>query len=186
MKSRTIGELVVAGGLALGAALFTWLTGTVATVTGEQAMSVAGTAAAPAAVVAGAIILLGAFALTTARRGAARLILAVIAAVGLLGIGTAVMTALNANEVLLRHVTGAGDLVGSASVSLPLYLCAVALAAASACAVLGVVRARTWEDSRTRFDAAEPAASDPRTQAMDDWDALTAGDDPSGERNENG
>ena len=185
MKSRTVTEIAVAGVAAIVASLFTWITGTIATVTGEQPMAVSGTAAAPAAVVAGAIVLLGAFALMTSRRGAARVILVVIAVVGLLGIGTAAMSLRNADEVLLRSVTGAGDLAGAAVVSLPLYLYIAALAAASLCAVLGLLRVGSGEDSRTRFDAAATASTDPRTRAMDDWDALTAGDDPSGEHDEN-
>lgn len=161
--------------------LGTWFSGTIATVTGEQTMALSGMTAVQAPTTTSAIILLGAFALTTARLRVARMTLAVIAVVSLLGVGTAVAAALNAEELLLEHITGAGEITGQVAVSFMLYICIAALLAACGTAILGFVQAPSWNYSRTRFDADRAESSDPRVRAMDDWDALSAGEDPTGD-----
>lgn len=181
VKGRTIAELAVLGVLGLALTLPPWITGELVTVTGSTPISVAGNAAAPAAATTAGIMLIAAFALTTAQRRTARTVAVAVGVIALLGAGAAVLAILNAEAVLLRAADGSGELAGPVSVSVAAYVCAAVLGAGVGIAVLIFIGAPKWSDARTRFEAAGSHPADPRTQAMDDWDALSAGDDPTGE-----
>jgi uncharacterized membrane protein (TIGR02234 family) len=46
-------------------------------------------------------------------------------------------------------------------------------------AVLVLVTGRTWPGSSRKYDTATPGSPERQRTAVDDWDALTAGDDPT-------
>lgn len=181
MKGRTIGILAGLGAIVLGTALTTWLSGTVTTLTSQQPLVVSGTAAAPAVVASGAILLVSALALTTASRTVARVILAVAAATSALGVGMVVWVLAHTEDVMIASASGTSALEGTIHVSPILYLNLATQGVAVVFSLFALWRVKAWSFERTRFESASTAPADPRTQAMDDWDALSAGDDPSGE-----
>ena len=178
--------------LALGG--LPWVRGEAATVIGVRPVSVTGAGATPALTAAALVV--GAAALTVAigRRvavavggvvlvGAAALVAAAVA--GFLQDPTAPALAEAA------QVSGAPQLSGAAHVTPWPWVALVVAAALALLGVLTLVRGRSWQSGGRRFERTTAprdrgperrpdAARDARTQAMDDWDALGRGEDPSG------
>ncbi|GAA1636469.1 Trp biosynthesis-associated membrane protein [Georgenia ruanii] len=178
--------------LALGG--LPWVRGEVATVIDVRPVSVTGAGATPALTAAALVV--GAAALTVAigRRvavavggvvliGAAALVAAAV--VGFLQDPTAPALAEAA------QVSGVPQLSGTAHVTPWPWAALVVAAALAVLGALTLVRGRAWQSGGRRFErttapgtsapgAAPSAARDARTRAMDDWDALGRGEDPSG------
>ena len=186
MRTRpaAVFSLLVTGGAALAATNAVWVSGTVQTVTGEATVSATG-AAVPLAGAAALVLLAGAAAVPLVTPVLARVV----------GVVVAVLAGIGAAAVLGVRTGGGGDLLDRASqeatglpwtgaeptVHLALDVALIALALGAVAGVVLVLRAGTLSAGRSRFEtAARPAAADARVQAMDDWDALTRGEDPTG------
>lgn len=181
MRSRTIAYVLAGGALAVLFILPTWLTASVVTVTGTQLVTISGLTAAPSVAAASATIAVGAAALTTANRRVARLILALMIVSSSVGIAMTIATYLRAEQIVAEHVSGTGELSGSVAVSWFAFVSLGALVWACCISVWGFSSVARWEFATTRFDARTAHATDQRVQAMDDWDALSTGEDPSEE-----
>lgn len=183
---------------AMGAAVListlpTWVRGTTPTATGNLAVTAAGTSASPAAASVGLVIVAAALVLGLAGRvmriGA---LLAIIAAS--VGAALTVVSFLTAPDVVAA--SAAADLTSVRAINTPVsvtvwpYLSLGILALAALMAVWILTHLGTWQQVGRRYetDAGStpdhgPAEHDPRARArlraMDDWDAISRGEDPS-------
>ena len=181
--------LVLAGVLlALGG--LPWVRAEVPTVIAVRPLSVTGGTATPALTAAALVV--GAAALTVAigRRVA-------VAVGGVVLIGAAVLVAAAVAGFLqdptasalaeAAQISGVPQLTGTAHVTPWPWVALVVAALLAGLGVVTLVRGRRWQAGGRRFErapetgrSASSAARDARTRAMDDWDALGRGEDPSG------
>ncbi|GAA4286464.1 Trp biosynthesis-associated membrane protein [Georgenia daeguensis] len=186
---------VVVAVLALGVLLLAcgsagWAHGEVSTVLGPREVSVSGSSAAPG--VGAAALVVGAAALAAAigRRvgaviaGIALVCAAVLVAasvVGFLGDPAAPL------EAAAGEISGVPELTGEARTAVWPYVTLVLAVAVAGAGVVTLLAGRSWQSAGRRFErpatagprSAASAATDERDRAMDDWDALGRGEDPS-------
>jgi len=176
--------LLVAGGVVLAASAGVWLSAEVPTVTTTAPVSLTGASAAPATTAAGLVILAGALAMTIAGVAVGRISAAVVAATGAGALAQCVQLLRDpaaALEPAAVDVTGVPAVAGEISVHPVAWVAVAGLVVATLVALYAVRAAGSWPRDRSRFERAPQAvAIDPRTRAMDDWDALGRGEDPSG------
>lgn len=177
--------IVVLLGLALFAtSLPSWATASVPTTTGSTGVSVTGADAAPGVSSAGLVVLVAGVVLALAGRLARVLaVIGIIAGGGLAAVSAARFLA--DPEVALGHaaaaVSGVPVVAGDVSTSVwPVLAIVVASVAVLAGATLPVL-ASSWQRVGRRYEIGGTGSRSrtPRGQAMDDWDALSRGDDPS-------
>lgn len=185
--------LVLILGLALFAAsLPTWATGAAPTMVGAQPVAIGGSQAAPGVPSAGAVVLVSALVLGLS--GRVTRVLAIIGVIlgGALGAVSAAQFLADPAPALLREagaITGVAQLDGDAAVTaFPTVALVVAVLVALAGIGLPFVLG-SWHRVGRRYEVGtatdapdtapqeRPAAG--RLRAMDDWDALSRGDDPS-------
>ncbi|GAA4422307.1 hypothetical protein GCM10023169_16500 [Georgenia halophila] len=193
-RSRVVLAALALGALLLAAGSATWASGQVLTVLGEQDVAVSGTTAAPGLVAAALVVAAAALAVAIGRRvGAA---LGGLAMVGAASVVVAVVTGFLSDPAApLRasaaEVSGVPRLAGTVTVGVWPYVTLALAVLAAAAGVLAVVAGRTWGGAGRRFErpaagvgsagarSAVGRAGDARTRAMDDWDALGRGEDPT-------
>jgi uncharacterized membrane protein (TIGR02234 family) len=188
------GHVVVAvlalGGLLLACGSAGWAHGEVSTVLGPQDVSVSGSAAAPG--VGAAALVVGAAALAA---GIGRRIGAVLAGIALIGaaviVGASVIGFLGDPaaplEAAAGEISGVPELTGEPQVTFWPYLTLLLAVAVAAAGLVTLVASRSWQAAGRRFErpastgrrSAASEATDERDRAMDDWDALGRGEDPS-------
>lgn len=193
--------LVLAGVVAL-VALPAWVRATGrGPVTGEVPLTVSGTAAAPGVVGAAAVVAAAALAAALVGRVGRWLVVAAVAAAGVLVVGASASAVSGASDSARRAAaaqTGVSALVGEARPSLWPYV-AMAVGVLTVLGAVQVARASArWAPTSRRHDrpgaeaapagapradAASPAPAQggPVVQDVDRqaWDSLTRGDDPS-------
>ncbi len=181
-RSRATVLLLVAGAIVLATASAAWLSADVPTVTSSGIVQLAGATVAPATTAAGLVIVAGAIALTIAGTALARTTAAVVAATSLAALAQgAAVVADPAHTVALAAARLSG--VAEAPLAVDVLPAAwgglAALAVAAGVAVGAVAAAGRWVPQRTRFERRPATGADARGRAMDDWDALGRGEDPS-------
>lgn len=188
MKATTALPLLLAasGVVALASSVGTWFTSTTTTVTGDIPLTVTG-GAVPVVGAAGLVLLAGAAALLLARRSLARVVGGLA---GLLAAGAAVVVVMtivdpspqvNEAAIAATGIAWSGGAIGTH----PPAWAALGGLVLGALAGVGVAVVGGRKDGATRFDRGsregEEATSNPdtRVRAMDDWDAIGRGEDPS-------
>lgn len=194
--SRGTAAVVVAalGALVLVSALPTWVTGTTPTATGDLAVRVSGTAASPTTASIGLVIVAAGLLLGLAGRGMRIFALLAVIAGGAVAAG-AVIIMLQQPEIVAR--AAAAEITSVRAINLPVgvtlwpYVSVVVLALAVAVAVWLITHLGTWASVGRRYETAgrTPVAAqgetiaDQRVRArrkvMDDWDAISRGEDPT-------
>jgi len=184
-RERLVAVLVLAalGAAAVLASTQTWLA---LDLRGAKPLAVAGSAAAPALAPLALVLLALAATLAIAGR-AAQLVLAVVAVLGGAAIVALAVPALaDPAGAAAGSVTAATGIAGSASVRAAVARATVtgwpvlAVAAGVLTALAGLlvaVRSRRWPVSGRRFRPSTPRAA--TTDPVGEWDALSAGDDPT-------
>ncbi|WP_448619780.1 Trp biosynthesis-associated membrane protein [Geodermatophilus sp. URMC 65] len=192
MAAAVVG-LAAAGGLALSTGGQTWLTATVARPEPLPPVTerLTGSELAPL-VPAGGLLLLAAAVALVAVRGAARVLVGLLAAVagGVLG-WSGLRTLATGGDGAAAGVLGSGtpgSTVTTAVSAAWLVLALVAGLLAAAAGLLTVLRGRTWPGMGRRYERAAatattaPAPARRRTdedRALDVWRALDRGEDPT-------
>lgn len=182
------------GVLVLLTTLPTWVRGTTPTATGDLPVTAAGTTAAPAAASVGLVIVAAALVLSLAGR-AVRIGALIAVIIGSVGAAATVVSFLSTPEVVAAsaavEVTSVRAINTPVSVTPWPYLSLAALAAGALAGVWLITHLGTWQAVGRRYDVAPAGAAvveaevpeDPQTrarrQAMDDWDAITRGEDPT-------
>ncbi|HLV05499.1 Trp biosynthesis-associated membrane protein [uncultured Georgenia sp.] len=184
-RGRVVLAVLVLGALGVGASALPWASVTVPTVLGQSTVSASGSEMQPVTTAASVAVLAAGLAVSLGGRWVVRV---GAAAVALLGLLLAVTTVGFLRDPVppLRGVaaqaTGVAEITGAPSLTVWPYLTA---ALGVAVAVAGVLATRiTTTPAGRRFERAGGAPSaqtapDARVQAMDDWDALGRGEDPS-------
>lgn len=186
-RARTVVlTLALAAGLLLAAAI-PWFTATVPTVLAPETLTASGTQALPvvaagAPVVAATAVVLAIGGNVVRRLGG--LVLVVTAGLVLGATIGLLRDPLPALERRAAEVTGLRVVAGPLTLGPGGYL---TLVLAALLVVLGllVLLGPRWHAAARRFERADaaggaaPADATPRAQAMDDWDALGRGEDPS-------
>lgn len=192
-RARAVGVVALLGAAVLGTALPTWIHASTPTPTGNTAVVVAGTSAAPGAASVGLVIIAAALVLGLAGRLVRIVTLVGVIAASLIGAAT-VAAFLAAPEPVAA--TAAAELTSVRAITTPVsltwwpYLSLAALTLSALIAGFLLTRLGAWEQVGRRYQRPTEAApsrgappADPSTrarrQAMDDWDALTRGEDPS-------
>lgn len=184
-RTRTLLALLALGGTALGAASATWIATEVTTaLEAGVAVSATGNDAAPAVSAAGLVLLACGPALALTGRVGRYVVLAVAALAGagvLAGALAVVADRAGAGRAAAADAAGVTDLTAPVTLTAWPWATAAAGALAILVALAATVAARRWPEASRRHerDAGEPAAEDDRPAA--DWDALTRGEDPTGE-----
>ena len=190
-RSHLVVAVLVLGALLLACGSAGWSRGEVSTVLGPREVSVPGSSAAPG--VGAAALVVGAAALAAA---IGRRVGAVLAGIAL--VGAAVLVAASVLgflgdpaaplEAAAGEISGVPELTGEARTAVWPYVTLVLATAVAAAGVVTLVAGRSWQSAGRRFERAAPpparrsaasAATDERDRAMDDWDALGRGEDPS-------
>ncbi|MCK6209012.1 Trp biosynthesis-associated membrane protein [Georgenia sp. EYE_87] len=189
-RSHVVVALLALGALLLAAGSAGWAHGEVSTVLGAREVSVSGASAAPGVGAAALVVGAAALAAAVGRRAGA-----VVAGVAL--VGAAVLVAASVVgflgdpaaplEAAAGEISGVPELTGEARTALWPYVTLVLAAAVAAAGVVTLVAGRSWQSAGRRFErpataerrSAASAATDERDRAMDDWDALGRGEDPS-------
>lgn len=186
-RGRVVVAVLVLGALALGASALPWASVAVPTVLGDSTVTVAGAELEPVTTAASVVVLAAGLAISFGGRWVGRL---AAFAVALFGGLIATMTVNFLRDPLwpLRRaaaqVGGVPEIVGEPTFTVWPYVTVVLGAALVGAAVLAF-RLPTTVTGR-RFERPGAAAPRPprderdaRAQAMDDWDALGRGEDPS-------
>jgi hypothetical protein len=175
--------LLVAGAVALALSAAAWVSGTAPTPTGDATVVVSGATAAPAATAAGLVLLAAALTLTIAGSAVGRLAAgaaALTSAGAVAQVATVLLDPARPVQTAAAAATGVPALRGDAVALAPAW-------AAGASSSSAPWR-RRWGARRSavatrpvRFDRTPGTApaTDARTRAMDDWDALGRGEDPT-------
>lgn len=188
-RGRAVVVVLLLGVVGFGLSALPWGSAAVATVLAEQTVSVSGAAAAPVTTAVSLAVLATGLAVAISGRWVARLCAVVLVALGGLLTAASVGFLLDPEPRLLAAaaaVTGVRELAGDLALTVWPYVTAVLGLLVAASAVL-VLRIPTTAAGR-RFERAEGVsapdtapgpAKDDRVQAMDDWDALQRGEDPT-------
>jgi len=181
------------GAIVLLTTLPTWVRATTPTATGDLPVTVSGTSAAPAAASVGLVIIAAALVLGLAGKAVRVIALVGIIAANLAAGATVVMFLAEPDIVA---ATAAADLTSVRAINTPVtvtwwpYLSLAVLAAGIATSGWLLTHLGTWQTVGRRYQPAAraetetpPPAADPQTrsrrQAMDDWDAISRGEDPT-------
>lgn len=190
-RTAAVAVLVGLGAALLAASAAPWLVVPVSTAIAEASVSVPGSRAVPAAPAGALVLLAGGLAVAIAGRVARVVASVVVGVVGLLAsVATARFVADPTPAALASsaEATGVRELAGTPTTTawpvVALVLCLLAVVAGAV-----VARAswrwpaggsgRRYERTGSDDGAAPVPPSDPRTRAMDDWDALSRGEDPT-------
>ncbi|MGM0384425.1 MAG: Trp biosynthesis-associated membrane protein [Actinomycetota bacterium] len=182
-RPLTVAALLLGGAMVLALGGTEWLTALAPTPTGAAALALTGASAAPAVTAAGLVLLAAALTLTIAGVAVGR-IAAVAAATTSAGafvqvLGVALDPAPRLEQAAAA-ATGVPELQGDATVLVPAWLAVAGLGAMVVVSLVAVPNLRTWPRGRSRFDRdGVGVADDSRARAMDDWDALGRGEDPT-------
>ncbi|WP_413450154.1 Trp biosynthesis-associated membrane protein [Georgenia phoenicis] len=188
-RGRVVVLVLVLGAVAFGLSVLTWASAPVPTVLAERTVTVTGGDAAPATTAAGLAVLATALALALGGRWVSRLCAVALVALGALLAASAVGFLLDPQPPLLAAaatVSGVREISAAPSVTPWPYLAVLVGVLVAACSVL-VLRMPTTAGGR-RFERPAAAgerpvtladAPDERVRAMDDWDALGRGEDPT-------
>lgn len=186
-RGRAAAVLLLLAGLTALVAVPTWFTTTASTaLEGTVPVQVSGTQAAPALLAAAVAILAAGAAVALVGRAGRWVVALVVAACGVLVVGTTLTVtrdAVTAVTPVVAELTGVGALAGPVSTTIWPWL-AVAVGVLDVLAAGWLVRAsRGWAGPSRRHEAG-PAAGQPTTGRAEpdersDWDALSRGDDPS-------
>lgn len=184
--------VVVLLGLALFAlTLPTWASAVAPTTVGTEVVTVGGADAAPGVASAGLVVLVSGLVLGLAGRVARVLaVLGVLAGGALAGVSAAVFLGDPEGSALraAAEATGVRQLEGEVTVApWPTVALVVAVLAVVVAAALPFL-AGSWQRVGRRYERDQATGAEggqgenrtPRGRAMDDWDALSRGDDPSG------
>jgi uncharacterized membrane protein (TIGR02234 family) len=184
-RERLVAVLVLAalGAAAVLASTQTWVA---VQLPNDRPLAVPGSSAAPALAPLGLVLLALAAALGIAGRGA-RLLLAAVAVLLGAGLGAlAVPVLADPVGAASGAVTAATGIAGAASVRGAISaaaatgwpaVAAVVGALAALTGILLAVRSRRWPSGGRRYRPSAPRAA--TTDPVEEWDALTAGDDPT-------
>lgn len=181
------------GGAVLVSTLPTWVRATTPTATGDLAVTAAGTAASPAAASAGLVVIAAALVLGLAGR-AMRFIALVVVIAASAGAAFTVMSFLRTPDVVAA--SAAAEMTSVRAVNTPVsvtiwpYLSLAILILAAVMAVWILTHLGTWQRVGRRYETTADASFDheaqhgddrtrARLRAMDDWDAISRGEDPS-------
>lgn len=192
-RGRAVVVVLVLGALTFGLSLLTWASAPVPTVLAEQTVTVTGGEAAPATTATGLAVLATALAVALGGRWVSRLCALALVALGALLAASAVGFLLDPRPPLLAAaaaVSGVREISAAPSTTPWPYLAVAAGVLVAASAVLVLRAARTTTAGSRRFERAPAAgerprpvpdaeARDDRVRAMDDWDALGRGEDPT-------
>jgi uncharacterized membrane protein (TIGR02234 family) len=175
--------LVALGGAAVLTSTQAWVE---VTLPSDRPITVAGSAAVPAIAPLGLVLLALAATLGIAARGARILLAAVTALVGLALVALGLAVLRDPVAAAAGPVTAATGIAGTASVraavgaAIPTGWPVVALVTGVLTAITGVllaVRSRRWPSGGRRYRPAAPRVA--TTDPIEEWDALSAGDDPT-------
>ncbi|ACQ80477.1 conserved hypothetical protein [Beutenbergia cavernae DSM 12333] len=186
----------LAGGVLLATSATPWASAAVASLVGDDRVTVSGADAAPAVPALGIIALASALALALAGPVLRRVVAIVLAAAGLAVVVLAVGVMRDPGPALrsaAAELTGVPELAGAVTTTAWGWVCAVAGLATAALGVALLSSRRSWGTSSRRYERAGAAPSTPpqpeadrprsdREEAMDDWDALSRGEDPTADR----
>lgn len=194
-RGAVVAAALLGGGLVAAATLPTWVVGAVDdAVLGHQALAATGRSVAPAVAGLG-LVALAAGVVAGISAPVARVVAAVLLLAA--GLGAGALTArvvLDPAGALRGGVAGA---LGGASVTPTQtgvtpwpWLALVGAVVAAVAGVFVLVRGRSWSAAGARYvnpggsgEAGPPGRAGPerhaRSQAVDDWDSLSRGDDPT-------
>lgn len=191
-RGAAAGSTALTGAAVLLTTLPTWVHATTPTATGDLAVSAAGTAAAPVAVSVGLVVIAAGLALALAGR-AVRVVALFVVIAGGVGAGTTVVGFLRAPQAVAA--SAAADVTAVRAINTPVtvtfwpYASLAALLLAVGVAAWLLLHLGHWQEVGRRYQPAERAPrSEPgpatpqghaRRQAMDDWDAISRGEDPT-------
>lgn len=176
--------LLVAGAVALALSAAAWVSGTAPTPTGDATVVVSGATAAPAATAAGLVLLAAALTLTIAGSAVGRLAAgaaALTSAGAVAQVATVLLDPARPVQTAAAAATGVPALQGDAVALAPAWAAGGVLVLGTVAAAMAVLAVPRWRRGRSRFDRTPGTApaTDARTRAMDDWDALGRGEDPT-------
>lgn len=191
-RSRVVLVVLVLGVIGFGLSALPWGSASVPTVLAEQTVTVSGGEAAPATTAASLAVLATGLAVAIGGRWVARLCaLALLLLGGLLGASAGDFLVDPEPRLLTAaaQLSGVREIVGEPATTPWPYLTVVLGVGVVAAAVL-VLRVPTTTAPGRRFErageggpvtprTAEQTHRDERVRAMDDWDALGRGEDPS-------
>ena len=189
-RGRAVLVLLVLGVAGFGLAALPWLNLTVPTVIARQEVGVSGSTAVPVISAASLAVLAAALAVAIGGTWVRRIAGAALIVLGLLVSATTVRLLIDPEPVArsaASAVSGVAQIDGGITVTPWPYL-TVVLGVLVAAGGVVVLTARSWTSPVRRYErggragapAAAPApAAEPRVQAMDDWDALGRGEDPT-------
>jgi len=186
-RGRAVVAVLLLGVLGFGLSTLTWASAPVTTVLADADVSLSGSEAAPPTSAASLAILATGLAVAIGGRWVVRVCAVVLALLGVLLGGAAVDFLLDPHPRLLSaaaDVTGVREITGAPELTVWPYV-TVALALVVVAAGLLLLRVPTTTTAGRRFERAGGAAAptqparDDRVRAMDDWDALGRGEDPS-------
>ncbi len=182
------------GALVLLTTLPAWVRGTTPTATGDLPVSAAGTTAAPAAASVGLVIIAAGLVLSLAGR-AVRVGALVAVIIGSAGAAATVVSFLANPEVVAAsaavEVTSVRAINSPVSVTIWPYVSLAMLALGAVAGLWLVTHLGSWQSVGRRYEretsSSRPAradlGTDPQTRArrraMDDWDAISRGEDPT-------
>lgn len=189
-RGRAVVIVVVLGLALFGLTLPAWAHAVAPTTVGSAAVTVAGSDAAPGVASAGLVVLVSGLVLGLA--GALARVLAVLGVIagGALAAVSAGLFLADPERSVLRaaaEITGVRQVDGPISVA-PWPTAALVVGAVAVLTGLALpFLAGSWQRVGRRYERGTDAAAratptsprTPRGRAMDDWDALTRGDDPS-------
>lgn len=186
-RGRAVAFVVLLGGALFALTLPVWARGDAATPVGSEAVAVSGSVAVPGVASAALVVLVSG--LVLALSGRLTRALAVLGVIGGGGLGAVAAADFlgDPEPALLRaagDATGVAQLTGDAVVT---AFPTIALVLAVLIGIVGVALPflmGRWQRVGRRYEvagepAADTAAPSGRTRAIDDWDALSRGDDPS-------
>lgn len=179
----TIAFLLAGGAVVLALGGTEWFTAVAPTPTGAAAVALTGATAAPAVTAAGLVLLAAGLTLTIAGVAVGRIAAIAAAATSAGALAQVLGVTLDPTaqlEQAAAAATGVPELQGIADVLLPAWLTVAALGAMVVVSVVAVPALRAWPRGRSRFERDGVAVEeDARARAMDDWDALGRGEDPT-------
>ncbi|WP_324652841.1 Trp biosynthesis-associated membrane protein [Georgenia sp. H159] len=188
-RGRAVVVVLLLGVLGFGLSALPWAGAPVATVLAEQSVRLSGAEAAPVTTAASLAVLATGLAVAIGGRWVTRLCALALVALGVLLAASAVGFVLDPGPRLLAaaaELTGVREIAGDPVVTAWPYVTAALGLLVAASAVL-VLRVPTATAAGRRYERAgtgpAPDAGtddrDDRVRAMDDWDALGRGEDPS-------